>query len=248
MVSKSLFLALLTFSSLAFGRGLDLAPVCRTQVTQKIPKAEFQKAWWSFRDADGLRGSRRFDFKRGEEFKYHLSASNVSLSITDVSKGTTTSYTWQSPACKESVRTSSAIRKPAQAADFDDKTLTEVVKAHSWGVVYVWSPYMPLSYMGLKEIREAVKAKNGHLTVVMDPRSAPEEVKPLIQRYKLTSHDQRTFSSGELRYRAFGVHYPAAIVYSKGSMADTAYLGHKRQGAYERWIDYEIAQLQEKTR
>lgn len=125
---------------------------------------------------------------------------------------------------------------------FSDAELDKTLNANPWGVIYVWTPYMPLSVEGLKEIRDAVHAKGGNLTVLLDPKADPVEAKKWIGK-GATDADLNPATSDELNSREMGLHYPIAFIYKNKFLSNRTYVGFKYNNIYQKWIDIESAEL-----
>lgn len=127
---------------------------------------------------------------------------------------------------------------------FTDSDLFKVMSSHPWGVIYLWTPYMPLSVMGLKEIKKAVQSKGGHLTVLLDDKADLEQAKKWVVKNEVAESELVQVAANELFEREVGVHYPTALIYKDKFLSNRNYVGHKYSDVYKKWIDLELADLE----
>lgn len=120
------------------------------------------------------------------------------------------------------------------ATSFTDEALRSLVRANARGMVYVWSPGMPLSIDGLAEARAAATALGVSFTaVVADARPGELEALKRTRLGSLFTHaDARAMESVELVYRNATVHYPAVVLYRDGAMLDAVIPGYKGRETY----------------
>lgn len=98
---------------------------------------------------------------------------------------------------------------------------------------------MPLSLMGIEEIRKAAREKSVDLTILLDQRANIENAKKLVQKFNLSPADLRKFESSEMIARGVGLHFPVAMFYKGGILSSRVYFGHKSAKIYSEWIDFE---------
>ncbi|WP_025410532.1 hypothetical protein [Gemmatirosa kalamazoonensis] len=116
----------------------------------------------------------------------------------------------------------------AMAGAFTDDSLRATMRVHRRGMVYVWSPGMPLSVRGLAEARAAASALGvGFTAVVADARPGELEI------VRHDPVDARTMDALELVYRDATIHYPTALLYADGKPLGTAIPGYKSRDTYE---------------
>lgn len=120
-----------------------------------------------------------------------------------------------------------------------DADLFSAMKKNSWGVIYVWTPYMPLSVSGLAEIKKALAGTDGELTILLDPRATVGEAEKWIEKGLVQKNELRKAASTEISDRGLGVHFPAVYIYKDGFLANTDYVGFKKSEIYSKWIKYE---------
>jgi hypothetical protein len=119
---------------------------------------------------------------------------------------------------------------------FTDDRLRSLLERTRDGVIYVWSPGMPLSVLGLNEARAAAESLGIAFTAVV-AEAQPSELRVLSVD---TSYLQ-TLNSFELVYRDATIHYPTAIFYRSGSLLGSAIPGFKRRDTYVAFARDEFA-------
>ena len=92
------------------------------------------------------------------------------------------------------------------------------------GIVYLWSPRMPLSRSGIGEIAAAAEALGVSLDVVMSTE--------LNDRARLAAGDGAELGA-ELVAAGASLHEPALVVHSGGRLIGSAILGYKSAEAYQ---------------
>lgn len=117
--------------------------------------------------------------------------------------------------------------RAAMARAFTDDRLRALLATKRDGMIYVWSPGMPLSVSGLKQATVAADSLGIEFTaVVADTRPGEIELTGIDTIY------QQTLNSIELVYRNATIHYPTAIFYHDGSLLGSAIPGYKTSSAY----------------
>ena len=118
---------------------------------------------------------------------------------------------------------------PVKNADtsFDgDDSLEQLIKTGK-GLIYLWSPQMPLSQKGIEEIKK-VAVKNGYkLILVLDPHA--KNLKPEI----LIENSLR-LDSFELKMRNAYMHFPSLLGFEDGKIKDFIKYGYETSEGFER--------------
>lgn len=102
---------------------------------------------------------------------------------------------------------------------------------------------MPLSVEGLHEIKAAIAAKGGHLTILMDRNASELDAEKWIALGKVEVTDRLPFASQELLARDIGLHYPVLYLYKDGFLSNREYLGFKTKEVYLQWIRLELESI-----
>lgn len=122
---------------------------------------------------------------------------------------------------------------------FTDEQLAVTVSANRRGMIYVWSPRMPLSVKGLETAR-ASAAKLGIAFTAVVAETNDAELRSLA----VDSRDTQRMESIELVYRNATIHYPAAVFYADGKIIDGAFPGYKETDTYVRYAREQFASAQ----
>lgn len=115
----------------------------------------------------------------------------------------------------------------AIARALTDDRLRDLVRRTGDGMIYVWSPGMPLSILGIAEAKAAADSLGVAFTaVVADAHDAD------LRSLGVDSAYQQTLNSLELVYRDATIHYPSVIFYRAGALLGSAIPGYKQRGTY----------------
>ena len=115
----------------------------------------------------------------------------------------------------------------AMAKAFTDGSLREIVARNRAGIIYVWSPGMPLSITGLNEAKAAAKSLDVAFTAVV------ADARPLeLEHSGVDTAYQHSLNSIDLVYRDATIHYPSILFYRDGSLLGSAIPGYKRRDTY----------------
>ncbi|MBT4791281.1 MAG: hypothetical protein HON90_06900, partial [Halobacteriovoraceae bacterium] len=101
--------------------------------------------------------------------------------------------------CKSHLTT--FYKKPSNK-NITDKKLSQLVKKGK-GIIYIWSPQMPLSVDGLPIIKKLAKDKKLNLIVLVDPKTNLNKIREYI-----SSEFLKLPNSYELKMRNVYIHYP----------------------------------------
>ncbi|HEY7395983.1 MAG TPA: hypothetical protein VH559_14110, partial [Gemmatimonadaceae bacterium] len=111
------------------------------------------------------------------------------------------------------------------SAAFTDDDLRTLVRQNTSGMIYVWSPGMPLSIRGLDEARAAARTLGIAFTAVVAD-ATPAELRAV------DASIARSMSSVELLYRNATIHYPSITFYQNGALLGSAIPGYKQRDTY----------------
>ncbi len=131
---------------------------------------------------------------------------------------------------------SAAPRRSPGGPRFTDDDLRALV-AGGRGVVYVWSPHMPLSVEGYRPIVEAAAARGLAVTAVLDPGADRRFAEAERQRGDLPAAALRVADSVELLFRDVLIHAPAVQAYGNGGLAGSAFPGFHTAAEYGAFLD-----------
>jgi hypothetical protein len=116
------------------------------------------------------------------------------------------------------------------------------------GVVYVWSPLMPLSRTGIEEIRRGTE-KLGIGLAVVEATELESRVEALLQSTAADPAGPATLSpedrlAAEMLGAGATVHYPSLLVHRSGRLVGSAILGYKTDEAYRTLLRERLQGLQ----
>lgn len=158
--------------------------------------------------------------------------SKESLTLQRIETGAVSSFTLRGESCKPeiTVQKSPASKQPSE--NISDSTISKFLKDTSNGVIYVWSPAMPLSVEGLREIQAAAAAENFKILAVLDPNANLGEAKKLLASRKLPLSYATKSDSTELKFRGVYNHFPAALFFKESKLSDIKVPGYKSTAGY----------------
>jgi hypothetical protein len=143
-----------------------------------------------------------------------------------------------------------AVAEPAPAYDVapiptDVDTLTSLAAAvrevegcdaGCWGVVYFWSPRMPLSRLAIPNVEQAARSLGASLTLV-----GFEDLERYAESGSLGTSDSPELAEAMLAAGTLS-HAPALVVHRGGRLVGPAILGYKEAVAYETMIETRLAE------
>lgn len=142
-------------------------------------------------------------------------------SMTRVAPDALTRLTWTA-ACVVTADRQPRPRGPASA--FGDADLAALVRTGR-GVIYVWSPHMPLSVDTMTSLAAAARGLRLAVTLLLDPAADPGFAARIAAERALPAAALRVADSVELQFRDVLVHAPTAIAYADGRIVGSAYPG-----------------------
>lgn len=134
----------------------------------------------------------------------HAQLRRVSLTETRVA-------TFEASSCAPSIVVHRRTFDAAELrASFTDDSLRALVRSNARGIIYVWSPRMPLSEQGLRGAELAARRVGARFTAV----------------------EANEIGALELVYRNATIHFPTASFYADGRVIGTAIPGYKDEETY----------------
>jgi hypothetical protein len=115
----------------------------------------------------------------------------------------------------------------AMAHSFTDERLRELLRRTGDGMIYVWSPGMPLSILGIAEAKAAADSLGVAFTAVVADAHDVD-----LGEFGVSRAYQQTLNSLELVYRDATIHYPSVIFYKSGALLGSAIPGYKQRATY----------------
>ena len=227
---------------------LHKAP-CSTQVSQEIDAEMRRQTWAPIVVAEKMQplayGTEFRDTRKNKAYKLYSRGNDSFYSVMTIGETKQSLTTWsKGNACKKTTTTTDVVQAPVPAKGFADKDLKAALKAHKQGLIYVWSPHMPLSVEGLQEIKDAAKKLNMHLTILQDGKANPQGTAKWVKTKRVLASETTPVASRELYARQVQLHYPVLFIYKDGFLSNRTIVGHKKADTFEKWISTEVAQLQ----
>ncbi len=122
-------------------------------------------------------------------------------------------------------------------APFTDADLRAALETHADGVVvYVWSPHMPLSVDGYREVLGAATRRGFTVIPVLFAASDGAFARREARRVGMPESALRTVTSAELLLRDAQVHAPSVVVF-RGRTVSPVMPGYRDADGYGRWLD-----------
>jgi hypothetical protein len=251
---------LMTTSAFAMSKefqGFISKAPCATQVKEATSQVLFNQSWYPLMiSRPGKRLTPGIAFRNtrtGNGYQLFSDASSTTLAEFKIDGQPVSSSVWdQHNGCL--VRTSSyrykrvTVKTAAERQGkptFTDKDLFDTMKSSKWGVIYVWSPNMPLSIVAMKELKDAMASRSGgKLTILLDGKTSIKAAEELVASGEVQASEIKQVSSPELFARNMTLHYPVAFIYKNGQLSSRKYIGHKRSEIFGKWIDTSIAEME----
>jgi len=104
------------------------------------------------------------------------------------------------------------------AREFNDHDLARLLKNHTRGVIYLWSPHMPYSVQGASEARRVAQELAVESVLLLDPYADSELTSHVLQSQRLPSSATRRVRADALAKRGATQHFPTAIVFERGRL------------------------------
>ena len=206
---------------------------CRVAVERRI--AEWGAGADRYRDPDGPFGARQWRLPTREigtwVLVHEAACEPPSLARVDARSTKRVSFDAQ---CRE-LSTTAATRpgaSPAGAA-FTDDDVRAMLDAAPQGVVYLWSPHMPLSVDGYRTMSDVARRMGMSFTALRDPMSDAGYAAAVAREAGLPESALRTFTSIELSFRQLNLHAPAVLVFSGGHFDGLAVPGYREAAGFE---------------
>lgn len=125
---------------------------------------------------------------------------------------------------------------------FTDDYLRTLVKHYPAGIVYSWSPHMPLSFERIESIRKAARKLQLPVFYVLDPHADRRLARSAARGAKLDDKSLLRMESFELFQRGMLVHYPSVLVFARGKVRGKLIPGWKHEATYVSWVKERLAE------
>jgi hypothetical protein len=159
---------------------------------------------------------------------------NGATSLRRVTSAGTTAIVW-SPSCQAT--TTAYPRQPLGRAGFSDVDLRRLLDEHPRGIIYIWSPHMPLSIEGVATIRAVGTRRHLPVTVLLDPNADSAFADTAMAARGWHGAESRVVDSTELAFRDVLVHAPSMQAYAGGRLVGSPYPGYHTVDEYGTFLD-----------
>lgn len=119
---------------------------------------------------------------------------------------------------------------------FNDRELAQLIERNKTGLIYAWSPHMPLSIDGINEIKQAAAKLNLPVTFVLSPHANMEFAKKVLNEKKLPAEYLKVYDSLEMVERGSSLHFPSLLIYQNGKLFRRARPGHEVSKIFETYL------------
>jgi hypothetical protein len=154
-------------------------------------------------------------------------------SLTRVDAGALTRMTW---AADCTATTTTRPRQSAPPPSFNDADLTAVLASGARGVLYLWSPHMPLSVDGYAAVATAARARGLNVEPLLDPAADRAFAATAAAAHGLPASAVRVADAVELQFRELALHAPSAAVFAGGQLVGPVLRGYRTADEYSAFI------------
>lgn len=155
-------------------------------------------------------------------------------SLRRVADGQVTDITWSTDCVPSTVDTP---RLGSVAGRFTDADLRRLVAAQPRGLLYVWSPHMPLSVDGVGVARMVAARQNLPLTILLDPGANEALARTVAATHGWPPGTTIVADATELRFRDVLIHAPTLQAYAGGRLVGSAFPGYHTNDEYSAYLD-----------
>lgn len=110
---------------------------------------------------------------------------------------------------------------------YTDESLQRTLQAAKKGVIYMWSPNMPLSITNLQYLSKQAKELGIKLVVTVDPATPKALIKKYVAEGKIKPEWTKPMESFDLINRGALIHFPAFIPFKDGKPDRGPKLGYE---------------------
>ena len=118
-----------------------------------------------------------------------------------------------------------------------DDVLSSLIERTGAGVIYIWSPHLPLSVDAYPHVAAAAETLGLALTALLDPAASVDYARDVGAAAGLPASSLRSFDSVELLFRNATLHAPTMVVYANGRIRGLAIPGYRDADGYRRAIE-----------
>jgi hypothetical protein len=243
MIFAGMLFAFLVGAAQAADRPSFKAATCGAQAEALARKWGAQDSWRaSAPDLDGATSFRA----PSRDFGAWIVARwlpNGQIEMNRVSTGSLVRARWLGAAktCVPTLQTSVPKAFTDRSADsWTDERLATLIQQGKRGFVYVWSPHMPYSVKGLRELPAMRKRLGGaEIVVMLDPAARQAAAEQTIRKHAFPKVYMARFNSIELYMRDALVHAPALLPFAGKKLGSRLLPGYRKIADVESFLKRE---------
>lgn len=127
---------------------------------------------------------------------------------------------------------------------FSDDDLEDLLRSRrAGGLIYVWSPHMPYSVKGLRDMAVLGARVGMPVTPLLDPYAETTLSVRVVQEAELPREALRSLASPTLFARGATLHFPTLLVFAHGRLAEQMLPGYTSPAVYETFIEEQLAHI-----
>jgi hypothetical protein len=107
-----------------------------------------------------------------------------------------------------------------------DAEIAETVADGKPGMIFAWSPQMPISYAAYPEAKKLAESMGLRFIAVVDPNTNSADAKKNAAAHGIDNDATRANHSVELLARGMDLHYPSLVIFNHGKIAKSFYPGY----------------------
>ena len=153
--------------------------------------------------------------------------------LTRVDAASLTRMTW---AAGCTATTTTRPRQSAPPPAFSDADLAAVLASGARGVLYLWSPHMPLSVDGHAAVAAAARARGLTVEALLDPAADRAFAAAQAAARGLPASAVRVADAVELQFRELTLHAPSAAVFAGGRLVGPVLRGYRTADEYSEFF------------
>ena len=124
----------------------------------------------------------------------------------------------------------------AHSSEFTDRDLHQLLESGRSGILFSWSPHMPLSMKALAILQRLAHPLHLNIIPVLDPDADIKMAQVVSIKHRLGSPSLRKIASSELLELGLGIHFPAVLVFRNGKIRGGVIPGSKEPQIYRKLI------------
>lgn len=125
-----------------------------------------------------------------------------------------------------------AARPTAMAPAFTDADLLTLVESGASGVIYLWSPHLPLSVDGYAHVAAAADRHGVRVEPLLATDADRRFAAEAVASGRLPATALRAADAVELEFRGLALHAPAVLVFAGGRLRGAVLPGYKTADEY----------------